>query len=708
MGKFVFGYAAALGLWLGLMGTAAAEGMRPEALPDPLRSWAAWVEGSRTDRGCERPGGECVWLGPLEVEIEGKRARWSMGYRNLATDARRIRLPGGAGNWPERARVGGIEAAVGEGDEGEPWALVPPGEGELSGELSADGGEIGADERTPFARIREGKRIRLESGERIRLSGGEERARGREPGEQKARIRIARLLEDGQAATLETRVEISAPGGGAGPVEIEGLLPEGARAYALESDAPARWDGKALRVEPRAGRGSARIKALVDRSLGKLGSEPKARGGEIEGEEAWAIRADLRIRGLEVRERALDPSALDLPEEWAGLPAYGVALGEGPEIREAPAQRGDGRPKVRTSTVAWVDFAGEGATLRQAARIESGPGAPTMESWGPWEWRQAREGGEAAYLARGEKGYLLALRPGSSEAEIVARGGLDGWRLELPAYLGREGKVEEAVFEARVPPGWRVLGVGGASAASRPGWTGAFTLWEWFALILCGWGSAKLLGWRAALAASAGLLAGRLFLGAPFGLLLALLPFPWALRALPEGRLRKGALALGWALFAALAAQLGGFTLDRAQKWMHPALEDRAQPGAGWGSAMAPAARLASSAGDAAREGLAGVASSPMEMDASARSKAGNASERKREIAEDSGGGAAQAGIGEPSWEWLSARAKARPGAEKVVFWLMPPWAAQPLGLAAAGLLWFWALSWAREMGRSLGKGERE
>lgn len=527
-------------------------------------------------------------------------------------------------------------------------------------------------------------------------------------------------MTDGQIPELETRIEISNPSGISEEIEFSGLLPKAAVPYGIKSSSTAKWKDDSLRIIPKAGTTEIAIYARMENSL-SIKSAPSPKNVILAQNEIIAIKADLRIRGIKVEGQAADPEAVGVPDDWRGVPSYLAKTGMGVILTPTEVEREDKRPKASTKTIAWVDFAGKEATLIQTAAVNVGAQSPNIKSWGQWDWKQARQNGKAALLAKDEDTATITMPPGNSQLELVARTKLSGWRVDVPAFLGHEAKISEAIVSVQVPPGWRVLGASGASQGSQTGWMAAFTLWEWFAIIICAWGTKEILGVRAMAAAIVALLAGRLFFGAPFGLLLVLLPFPLAIKAFPPGKFRIFLIATGWVIASAFAIQNASFTMERVQKWLHPALEDRGQPKAGpWSerrndearifeqqmriTASAPGRSMERKEMPASMEMMADVAGglmSPSEM-AATRMK----SKEPAAMQEEVGGAAAQAGIGEPKWEWLSAQTKAKTTNQNAIvsFWLMPPWIAQTLGIIAALLFWMWIGLWGKQMLKNHGK----
>lgn len=693
----------------GLLTAGAAWAAEPPELPAPLSEWRGWVREANPKRACVEPLA-CVWMGPLNVEGQGAGARFWFEARNDARQPLAVRLPGDLARWPARVRVAGALAII-QDKGGEPMVELPANaysrvEGEL--ELSADS-PLPVDARMGWAKLSLGGRQRAQwiQGGALDWAGAGARSKGEGPGQggggEKPEARIYRKLSDGQAPILTTRVRIVSDSVRK-TVRIEGLLPEGSEPYAI-SGAKARWESGALAVDIAAGVTLAEVSSRLNPDLKSVFASAKSDDLQLDGREYWFSEPDPRLRRMSMSGTPVDPRSLPPEARWDGLPVYEKSDRSALSV-SAKAQEREDRPLSGSSlSELWLDFSGEGSSLRQTLQGQA-PEAGALSAGGSWDVRHARVNQEPALVALGAQGgKKIAHPPGEAQIQLFARSG-HSWAPVVPASVAGPFQAQSAQIVAHAPPGWRFAGVWGPGSTGD-GWAASFSLWDWFLIIVMGWGARRLFGARWALLSTAGFVAGKLFTGAPLEIFLPLLALPAGLRALPDGALRKAAAGAGALCVALALAQLGAHTIGRAQKTLHTSMDDRHQPGArGWfDQARAPGAapRAASEValdepGSLARDGAAMISSAPAAAPAPAQNKEPRAGAQ----------GAAQAGEGEPAWEWLESRVRlGAPASDqartRLVF--IKPWLVK--ALSALSVLGGWALlllcakasfsSWRRE-----------
>lgn len=681
---------AALAAALALCGPWAAAEPASPSIPAPLAQWRGWVEESNPRRGCAEPDA-CVWMGALHLEASSPSARFSFEARNDAATPQPIRLPGDASRWPE-ARVNG-KAALIQDKAGEPYVALPPGASRVEGEieLSAEA-PLPVDPRLGWARLGAGAQARSVLIQRGSLEWAGASGSGTGKGEARAQgalaerpeAQIYRKLTDGQAPSLTTRVRIVSDTLRK-TVRIQGLLPEGSEPYAIQG-AKARWEKGVLAVDVSAGVTLVEVVSRLSADLKTVFARPSSEDLALEAREYWFSEPDPRLRRLIMSGSPIDPGSLPAGAAWEGLPAYEKSDRSALQI-SAKAQEQEERPLTGSvATELWLDFSGSGSSIRQTLRGSSRE-AGALEAKG-WDLRHARINGAPALVALGrEGGKKVAYPPGEVTAELFARSA-QSWAPSVPAALGGPYQAEAGEIVAHAPPGWRFVGVWGAGS-SGDGWAASFSLWDWFLIIVISWGARRLFGWRWASLAGAGLIAGKLFAGAPLEMFLPLLALPAALRALPDGGLRRFVAGLGLLAAAVMAASLAPHTIGRVQKTLHTSMDDREQPGArGWFNA-APRARASLAPAASASREIVNLKESSVYGDASAPAPASAPEPTQRPGAL----GAPQAGEGEPSWAWLEARASlSAPASDqtqtRLVF--IKPWLVKCL--SALSLAGAWAL----------------
>lgn len=726
-------------------------------LPPELEKWREWVRQSKPDRACVGDASNaCLWVSALEFKIvtttkASALTRFSFNVRNDSQEVKWIRLPGDYARWPEGVSIQGASSIITERDQ-QPWVKVSPGLSKVEGQLELkEQTPLPLDDSFAFAKIIQDQAPRYiavtggsvlidpqigkikdggvaGSGEGVKPDGETSSVTSSES--DKPGAIIYRRLDDGQIPTLTTRIRIVSERSKKA-IRIANILPVGSEPFAITGNR-ARWDKNELILDVASGVSVIEIKSRLSPDLKNLASSPTSEDLQISGREYWFSNPDPRLRRLNVVGSPVDPKTLPSEVVWPNVPVFEKSEKAALQISSKPIDAEQKQWLGTSHAELWLDFDGDGSSLRQKIKVnayESGVFSDVH-----WTIKQARINDEPMLVSLGKnQERRVAFQAGDFSAQIFARSP-DSSIVTLPAAFAEKMKVENAVVDVNIPPGWRFVGAFGAGHSDQ-GWISSFSLWDWFLLIIIVWGAKRFWGKRWAALILASLLASKLFLGAPFEWFIPLLGFSAIVKALPEGNLRFFSWIVTLLLGVIVLTDLGDYTVTRAQKTLHTSLDDRAQPGAygrhlnveaqtaGGMSSGAPMAAPALPQEIAEAADVA-VSSMPMEArgpegneemlrktdrasPAITRYKTMNQSAmippyapgvaagiiKRKDESSYVGQAAPQAGEGEPSWVWSRAQVNFNAPADsqtQVTLVFIKPWIVKALSLLS--LIGSWAL----------------
>jgi hypothetical protein len=379
--------------------------------------------------------------------------------------------------------------------------------------------------------------------------------------------RTTRLLDDDVPMRVVTQVEMAIAGKPRDITLNHALLP-GFIAESLASALPARLqaDGR-LVVQGRPG--NWRL-SLTGRSAAPV--RALALPADAGSPEYWSFRAhnDLRLVSI-AGAQTVDPKQVEMPPDWRALPAWRLKPGD--RLMLVETRRGDPDPapdRLAIERDIRLDFDGGGYSVRdritgqlsRSTRIEMADpgvlGRVTVDGVDQPVTRLA-EGGAVGVELRGEQLNLGA------DSRIPGGGGTmaaTGWRSDF----------RQASVQLTLPPGWRLLHAFGVDSATGS-WISAWTLWDFFFVLVSALAAGRLAGWRRGVLFGAALTLGWHMPGAPQALWPVLLAVLALARVLPSGPLRFWA---GWArrgVIALIALLLLPYAVQQFRLSMYPSLE---------------------------------------------------------------------------------------------------------------------------------------
>ncbi|HSQ01507.1 MAG TPA: hypothetical protein VL049_30155 [Candidatus Dormibacteraeota bacterium] len=568
----------ALALALALVGlaagAAAAEPLRRDQVPEPLRPWVEWALQGHEDALCSSLLGDaerrqCAWPSRLDLALDESGGTFTQEW-----DVQRalwLPLPGAAKPWPQDVTVDGAPAVVIE-QNGAPQVWLTNGRHTVGGRFAwdrlpeilpvpASTGLVSLALRgqaVPFPNRDADGRLWLQ--------------RREEASDESDRVGVIvhRLVDDGVPLLLDTRIQLEVSGRGR-EVTLGPALPAGFTPMLLDSPLPARLetDGR-LRMQLRAGRWALRIVARHDGPAATLAApEPQDAWAT---NEIWVFQAhpDLRLVTIEDAD-AVDPQQTDLPDDWRKLPAY--VMRPGATMKLVERRRGDtdaAADQLALTRTLWLDFDGGGytmhdritGTLARAWRLDMAP--PTLLG------RVAVDGTDQ-FITRlsAEAPSGVEIRAGALTLDADSR--LDGDTRALPA-VGWLHDFQSLSAQLQLPPGWRLLHATGVDQA-RPTWVATWTLLDLFIVLITALATARLFGWAWGLLALLAVGLTYTESDAPAAIWIAALAAEALVRVVPDGTARRALQLVRILTLAALVIIAVPFLISQMRQALYPALE---------------------------------------------------------------------------------------------------------------------------------------
>ena len=660
-----------------------------DVIPDSLQAWTAWVLKDQPDYGCPRiaqqassiqaPKKRCAWPGLLTVEVTDKQARFAQRWQVYGKS--RLVLPGDARHWPQDVLVNNQPATVLE-IKGKPVIELDAGKYSLTGTINWQKPPqyLPVSPDTALIKLsRNGKAVSARIDQQGKLWLRDQRtAKKTGKTSDNLKVEVFRLLSDDIPIQLETEIRIAVAGK---PRELVlgQLLPANAEAMAFNSPLPARIepDGR-LRIQARAGEWRLHLKARFLEPVSTFAT--KKMDTLWPDQEIWSFRANPQLRGVKISGApAVDPSQIDIPKNFAGLPTYLLSGQNALVLNEQ--YRGDASPaanRLSLNRTLWLDFDGSGATTKDNIngtfthnwRLRASPdlqlgrivanGTPQLVTRSP-----------------GEEGTGIEIRHSQVSIEAINR-------IEPLAAISATGwrhDFDKVDLSLHLPPGWQLWHAAGPDRI-QSSWLSRWDLWDLFICLLIVGGLFRVLDWRWGLTGTLTLALTYHEAGAPlvgWVILVAALPL---LTALPAGRLKQLINTAAHLTLTGLVVVVIAFTVAQVRKGIYPQLEQYGAINAGpysyaqgYTQAKKPASEMMI-AGE--REAVGSKVKRARKQLTVMDSTAPGGAKLQRYRPTDN----IQTGPGEPSWKWRkvnlgwSGPVKAD---TPLTLYLSPPWLTRSL-----------------------------
>lgn len=572
-----------LGGLLALAGLVSTQGTYAQTLPPGLEGWQSWVLDGESARACTLRAGRsgqavddfsCVAVGTMDLAPEGEGISFEVRVR--ADEEVLVNLPGQEGRWPQDVRVDNQSATL-RWNNTQWQVVIPKGEHTLRGQWVAGFEQVAMP--ALFAQVRWAPEQRM-----LRHENGQAWVRTREviPSDAPAvdsipaqpHMRVWRALQDGQAMTLDTRIELRLSGG-VEQLDLGQALPEGFQVTGWHGSVPAVVTPQG-RLLVQAGRGQHQVRILARCDQACLpqadGSLPtlKARANDAPWptQETWSVLNAPDFRHITAEGVGVDPGLAQVPGEWQQAGAYTVNAQQGIALR----------------VVARGRVSGEGEQL-ELTRESWWRG----DHWAHWDHLTGTlpVGGRLSLdppytLGRMERhGHVLPLSIDGTQRVGVewSQGQVDVFAqsthpLGQGARTGWNGVIEQMTQSVHLPPGARLLAAPGANPG-HGAWTDQFTLLTFFGIALLALLVRQAMGWKTAVVAGV-LAAGWVGHGGALGVLWLMAIAATLLlvgQALPAGRLVDVVRALALGAMGLLVLFFIPFAGEQARQVLHPQLE---------------------------------------------------------------------------------------------------------------------------------------
>ena len=476
-------------IWLALAwaGPCAA---RAADIPAPLVSWQGFALHGALDKLCPPRGNDagariCLFPASLALDVVGSGADFTL--RAWVFDAAAVPLPHAPGVWIAKAAADGRDVPVVAGQNG-PAVWLEPGEHVLTGRLAwaHEPGGIALPAGVGLVTLgRQGVAapVVVSPAGELRLD-----ARGvAKPVADSQRVQVFRLVADGVPVTVTTlfRLEVS---GLARTVTLAAAVPPGAAPLAVRAPVPASLgpDGS-LSLDVGPGRFDVEVTARYPGPVAAVGPASAPYGREI-----WSYRADAALRQTRAEgPPSIDPKTADVPAAWQGLPAFAVIAGQSLAIRELGRGAPKGRDALSLSREMWLDFSGQGLSVRDSVRGEN-RSAWTLAMLAPGELGRVVLDGRAQPVVLVEGGKARGVELRSAHLSLTADARYPDASAVLPAG-GFDREFDTITARLNLAPGWGLLAALGPDTV-RGGLLSPWSLLDLFLVFLLVVAAASLRG----------------------------------------------------------------------------------------------------------------------------------------------------------------------------------------------------------------------
>jgi hypothetical protein len=555
--------------------------LTPQNVPEPLKPWINWVLEDESQYQCpffyqDFQDKHCSWPGTLSLALQTGGGRFDMAWTVYRQDW--VFLPGDSEHWPQQVNIDKQAVAVIEKD-GKPAIQLPPGYYRIGGEFFWDKlpESLAIPDSVGLIRLDiDHKNIAYPS---LKQGAVWFNAASEQPddGQNRLDIQVFRQIVDDIPLQAITRLELEVSGAAREISLPHALLPDFIP-VALNSPLPARIeaDGR-LSVQVRPGRWSIEIHARHPQPLSQL--DFAVADADWPQAEVWVFQAMPALRLVEIEKlTSIDGSQTNLPGEWRHLPAY--QLKQGDSMLFKTIRRGDPEPEPNQLTLTrklWLDFDGGGYTVSDQI-------AGTMTR----DWRldvlpatllgQVQLNGQNQLITQlADKRQGVEVRRGAIALNADSRIAGSIGTLDATGWLQRFRQVRA---ELNIPPGWRVLAVGGVDNVPDS-WLTRWSLLDLFMVLVVALAVGRLWNWQWGLFALFSLVLIWQEADAPQLVWLNILAALALIEVLPANRFLRWVKWYRNACWLALLLIVVPFMIAQIRIGIYPQLEQPRQPIAG-------------------------------------------------------------------------------------------------------------------------------
>jgi hypothetical protein len=458
-------------------------------IPAALQDWQGWVLKKHPEIHCpflyNDAQRSCVWSSELHINASTQGAQFTQRVETFADSW--VRLPGGAGFWPENLHDANNsltqDKLVIRERAGIPEIFLSPGRYTLQGDIrwSSIPRTLSIPPASGIIKLQlNGTAVpipSLESDSQLWLTATQNSQETLQ--QDSLQVRVFRKLDDGIPLKISTRLQLDVSGKER-ELQLGQLLLTGFTPILFNSSLPARLeaDGK-LRVQVKPGSWEIELQMQSTQPLTHLGY--KALDERWPQQEIWVVASQPALRSLQVSGvSSIDPSQTQLPDEWRELPAYLVTPNTTMELQELQRGAGDSSNQLVLNKEIWLDFDGNGFTLRDeiSGQLQQ---SWRMETLPPYELQSAALNDIPQLVTRLADNANTGVEIRTRELDLTGISRLlrstsipvSGWSVDFA----------EVDAQLHLPPGWSLLSATGASYESGS-WVSRWSLWDIFLVLI--------------------------------------------------------------------------------------------------------------------------------------------------------------------------------------------------------------------------------
>ncbi|MFT7458570.1 MAG: hypothetical protein ACI909_001243 [Planctomycetota bacterium] len=546
--------------------------------PVELGKWKSWVLEKHPDIDCPRldvqaSNRRCAWPGELNIQVTRGGVSFSQSWEVYGESW--LNLPGNQQHWPSNVQVNNQNTAVLE-QNNLPVLHLQAGKHKVSGKLEWR-------ERPQYLQIPSESALinviingetlawpNIDNNGRLWFKRPDANAGEAKKGDS-VKAEVFRRVNDGVPITMETVLRLVVSGK---PRELRmgQLLLKDSEPTQFNAGLPARIeeDGS-LRIQVRAGSWQV---YLSSRFTGNVVELKMMQGTpDWPEQEIWSFSSTPNTRGVKISGvDALDPSQLDMPQNWNNIPTYLVEKDSTFTIEEQ--YRGDVAPsanQITANRIVWLDFDGSGATVkdnlsgvinqdwRLSAQTDMQLGRVSVDGQAQLVTRMDEEEGDGIEI-RQQQLNLEAISRLQDKSNLSAT----GWQHDLDGLN----------MTLNLPPGWQLWHATGTDSVTHS-WLSRWDLWDLFLCLLIVGATFKLLGLPWAALATLTLALSYHESHAPIATWVVLIVVLPLLQVLPQGSLRKTVSKMAYLTLFTLVIVSLLFAVQQIRRGLYPQLEQQ-------------------------------------------------------------------------------------------------------------------------------------
>ncbi len=562
-----------------LSGTALADRIKPDDVPESLKPWIGWVLHGNKERDCtyyyNQKNHQCTWPSKLALNLSKDKGIFEQVW-HIEAEAT-IPLPGSQNRWPQDVTVDDKPAAV-ITRSGRPVIKIQPGAHVIRGTFSW--------RKLPESLIipKETAIVNLSiNGKTIKFpdlnANGQLWLRQRDHGsdlmvEDRFEYEVFRKINDDNPLSVTTRYEIDVSGTQR-EVALEHSLLAGFIPRSLSSGLPARIESNGkIRLQVKPGKWTVELVSHLNKDTSEL-SLPESPSPNKKPE-IWVFNSNNALRLVEISGIDLvDPRQTRLPSHWQQLPAYRVNHGD--TMRLKIIRRGNPEPepnKLSMDRKLWLDFDGSGYTIQDSI-------TGTMTKG----WRlEATPALKLGRVAIDDKPQFITQAAGSDKQGVEVRRGA----INLVAdsrYMGDRDNIPAVAWDndfhslsatLHLPPGWTLFSASGPDNVPNT-WLQRWTLLDLFLVLIASLAIYRLWGAKWGVLALLTLTLIWHEPGAPKIVFLNILAAVALLRVMPENRFSRMVQMYKYAGLFTLVVLAIPFMVDQIRIGLYPQLAKQNQ-----------------------------------------------------------------------------------------------------------------------------------